>query len=203
MLVCSNHQRYHHLSIIFFVRPIHETFHEPPIVRKGAHRTTLLYADRFRKIDPRTSVTHAARTEPPRWNFPRHRSSCGLCRTTDIIDGMRESTCARSSRYFSASSRARLVRGIRDGSAEKERRHVWRLARNPRDAGSRGTATRKERERKREDVINPPPRQIRARSFLRAYAPCIHARVRDNLLVNVVIILKILLLLFSCRARRR
>lgn len=163
-----------------------------------------------RGTDSRASVVHAARNwESPRRNFPE-----ALLLWTLPNDGHHRRYARKNARasldILLAFPRAVPFRPAWTNGKEEEKRATLCVY-SPRDAGLSRTR-KQEKERKKESERGRErergrkltlPRQIRARSFLRAYAPYIRVRVHDNLLVNVVIILKILLLLFSCRARRR
>lgn len=79
--------------------------------------------------------------------FPR-RSSCGLCRTTDITDGMRERTHALPS--ISSSRFRELSLFVPRGRTEKKRRNARRFVCTAlATLGCRGPANKRKRERKR------------------------------------------------------
>ncbi|KYN28473.1 hypothetical protein ALC57_02200 [Trachymyrmex cornetzi] len=121
----------------------------------------------------RVSFTRQENGSPLAGTFPR-RSSCGLCRTTDITDGMRESTRALPS--ISSSRFRELSLFIPRGRAERKRRNARRFVcialatlgcLEPAREREKGRERERERERERTSTL---PRKIRARSFLRAYA---------------------------------
>lgn len=94
----------------------------------------------------RVSFTRQEIGSPLAGTFPR-RSSCGLCRTTDITDGMRERTRALPS-IFSRFRELSLF--VPRGRAEKKRRNARRFVCTAlATLGCRGPANKRKRERKR------------------------------------------------------